>query len=220
MPQGAEKSLESFITTINSIFIRNRFPTRLLSNPDEINFPHPNSSLRPNCFIHRAFHGNSLWCASQGARVINLSIGASSSSSTLQSAVDYAWNKGVVLIAAEGNSGNNTPMYPAACRNTVAVSATNASDIIPTWSRFGSHVDLSAPGESIFTSTGNDYGFASGTSFSSPVTAATVALMISAQPRLSNLQTVDLLVKNSDDLGAAGCDQYYGSGRVILLCCK
>ena len=154
------------------------------------------------------------YAADQGARVINLSLGASSSSSTLQSAVDYAWSKGAVLIAAAGNSGNNTPMYPAACRNMVAVSATNPSDIITAWSSFGSYVDLSAPGESIYTTTGNDYSSVSGTSFSSPITAGTAALMISAQPRLSNLQTVDLLLKNTDDLGAAGYDEFYGSGRV------
>lgn len=154
------------------------------------------------------------YAADNGARVINLSLGGSSNSLTLQNAVNYAWNKGVVLVAAAGNNGNNTPVYPAACNNVVAVSATNSSDAIPTWSSYGSYVDVSAPGESILTTWGGDYAYVSGTSFSSPVTAATIALMISIQPKLTNSQTVDLLLKNADDLGAIGYDVYYGYGRV------
>jgi subtilisin family serine protease len=128
------------------------------------------------------------YAADHGARVINLSMGATSSSSTLQSAIDYAWNKGVVLIAAAGNSGNDIPSYPAACTHVVAVSATNSADTITTWSNYGSYVDLSAPGESILTTWGGDYAYVSGTSFSSPVTAATAALMLSIQPKLTNTQ--------------------------------
>lgn len=154
------------------------------------------------------------YAADRGARVINLSLGATSSSSTLQNAVDYAWNKGVVVIAAAGNNGNDTLVYPAACKNVVAVSATNSSDTRPTWSNYGTYVDLSAPGESIFTTSIGGYGYASGTSFSSPVAAATAALMISVQPTLTNSQTVSLLLNNADDLGAVGYDVHYGYGRV------
>lgn len=154
------------------------------------------------------------YAADNGARVINMSFGSTSSSSTLQNAVNYAWNKGVVLIAAAGNNGNNTAVYPAACKNVVAVSATNSNDTITSWSSYGSYVDVSAPGESILTTWGSNYASVSGTSFSSPVTAATTVLMISIQPKLTNSQTVDLLQKNADDLGAAGYDVYYGYGRI------
>lgn len=154
------------------------------------------------------------YAADNGARVINMSLGGTSNSLTLQNAANYAWNKGVVLIAAAGNNGNNTPFYPAACNNVVAVSATNSSDVITSWSSYGSYVDVSAPGESILTTWGGDYAYVSGTSFSSPVTAATTALMISIQPKLTNSQTVDLLLKNADDLGTFGYDVYYGYGRV------
>ena len=155
------------------------------------------------------------YAADRGARILNMSLGGTSSSRTLQDAVNYAWNKNCVLIAAAGNNGNNTPVYPAACSNVVAVSATNSSDTLPTWSNYGSYVDVSAPGESILTLYGADsYAWWSGTSFSSPVTSGTVALMASANPNLSNSQIVDLLLKNSDDLGALGYDVYYGWGRV------
>jgi thermitase len=154
------------------------------------------------------------YSADNGARIINLSLGGTSSSRTLQNAVDYAWNKGSTLIAAAGNNGNNTAFYPAACNNVVAVSATNSSDTRPSWSNYGSYVDISAPGDSILTTYKGGYAYLSGTSFSSPVTAGVAALIASAKPSLSNTQLVDILLKNSDDLGAAGYDQFYGHGRV------
>ena len=158
------------------------------------------------------------YAADHGAKVINLSLGATSSSSTLQNAVNYAWNKNCVIIAAAGNNGNNITFYPAACTNVVAVSATNSSDTRPSWSNYGTYVDVSAPGENIWTLSGaNSYAGWSGTSFSSPVTSGVVSLMASANTSLSNAQLVDLLLKNSDDIGAAGYDVYYGNGRVNAL---
>jgi len=155
------------------------------------------------------------YAADRGARLINLSLGGTSSSRTLQDAVNYAWNKNAVIVAAAGNNGNDTPVYPAACTNVVAVSATNSSDTLPAWSNYGSYVDVAAPGESILSLYGADsYAYWSGTSFSSPVAAGVVALMASANPKLSNAQLVDLLLKNSDDLGAVGYDVSYGYGRV------
>ena len=110
------------------------------------------------------------WAADKGARIINLSLGGTSSSRTLQDAVNYAWNKKAVLVAAAGNNGNDTALYPAACSNVVAVSATNSSDSRPSWSNYGSYVDVAAPGESILTLYGADsYAYWNGTSFSSPV---------------------------------------------------
>ena len=155
------------------------------------------------------------YAADRGARVINLSLGGTSSSLTLQNAVNYAWSKNAVVVAAAGNNGNDVPVYPGACTNVVAVSATNSSDTLPTWSNYGSYVDVAAPGESILTLYGADsYAYWSGTSFSSPITAGVVALMASANPKLSNVQLVDLLLKNSDDLGAPGYDTTYGNGLV------
>jgi len=155
------------------------------------------------------------WAADKGARIINLSLGGTSSSKTLQDAVNYAWKKNVILIAAAGNNGNNTPVYPAACTNVVAVSATNSSDGRPSWSNYGSYVDVSAPGVSVLTLSGaSGYANWNGTSFSSPVASGVVALMVSANSSLSNAGIVDALLKNSDDIGAAGYDVYFGHGRV------
>jgi subtilisin family serine protease len=156
-----------------------------------------------------------IYAADRGAKVINLSLGGTSSSRALQDAINYAWNKQCVIVAAAGNNGSNVAFYPAACTNVVAVSATNASDTRPTWSNFGSYVDISAPGVDILSVYGTDqYAAWNGTSFSSPVASGVVALMAAANSTLTNVQLVDLLIKNSDDIGALGKDVYYGSGRV------
>jgi hypothetical protein len=121
----------------------------------------------------------------------------------------------VILVAAAGNNGNSTLFYPAACNNVVAVSATDSADRRPTWSNFGSYVDVSAPGVGILTLSGaNSYTNWNGTSFSSPVASGVVALMAAANPSLSNVGVVDALLKNNDDIGSLGYDVYYGNGRV------
>jgi thermitase len=154
------------------------------------------------------------YAADRGARIINMSLGGTSSSSSLQSAVDYAWSRNAVLIAAAGNDGTSSPRYPAACNNVVAVSATDSKDALASFSSYGSHLDVAAPGVNIVTTGLDGYVSASGTSFAAPVVAGTVALMGSVNGQLSNVQLVDLLKKNAVDLGAPGFDNYFGHGRV------
>lgn len=155
------------------------------------------------------------YAADHGAKVINMSLGGTSSSSTLQSAVNYAWSKGLVIVAAAGNCSCSTPSYPAAMNNVVAVSATDSSDNLASFSSFGSFVDVAAPGTPIYTTNnGGGYGNWQGTSFSSPQVAGLAALIFSLNPGLSNTQVVDLITQNVDDLGAAGFDQYFGWGRI------
>lgn len=155
------------------------------------------------------------YSADRGARIINLSLSGTYSSRTLQSAVNYAWNKNCVLIAAAGNNGSSTTIYPAAYPNVIAVSATTSADTLASFSSYGSFVDLSAPGQDITTSwSGGGYVTISGTSFSSPLTAGVAALALSVNPGLSNAQVSSLLTSNADDLGAAGYDIYFGAGRV------
>ena len=155
------------------------------------------------------------YAADHGARVINISIGGSTPSSTLQSAVNYAWNKGSVVFASAMNSAGSAPYYPAACDNVVAVSATEPNDTLAAFSNYGSWIDLSAPGDSILT-TDNSGGYSTwaGTSFSSPIAAATAALALTINPSLSAQALVNLLEQNSDDLGTPGWDQYFGFGRI------
>jgi thermitase len=119
-----------------------------------------------------------IWAADNGAEIINLSLGGSSSSSTLEEAINYVWSKGVVVVAAAGNSGDATPFYPAYYTNCIAVAATDANDARASWSNYGDWVDVAAPGASIYsTLKDNGYGYKSGTSMASPHVAGLAALV-------------------------------------------
>jgi Subtilase family/Bacterial Ig domain len=155
------------------------------------------------------------FAADNGIRVINISIGGSSSSSTMQNAINYAWTKGTLVFASAGNTATSTPRYPASCEHVVAVSATTSSDTRASFSSYGNWVDIAAPGVTILTTNrGGGYGYWNGTSFSSPVAAGLAGLIISANPDLTNTQVVEIITQNADDLGDPGFDQYYGYGRV------
>ena len=152
------------------------------------------------------------WAADNGAKVANVSYGVSGSS-TVQSAAQYMRSKGGVVVAAAGNSGVLESI--AAHDSILSVSATDSNDARASWSSFGSYVDVAAPGVSIYATTrGGSYANVSGTSFSSPITAATVALMMSANSRLAPADIDRILKSTAADLGTAGFDQYFGYGRV------
>src|SRR4030042_826973 len=91
-----------------------------------------------------------IWAADNGAQVINLSLGGSTASSTLENAVNYAWNKGAVVVAAAGNDGSTSAFYPAYYAHCTAVGATDSNDNITSWSNYGSWGDVAAPGSSIY----------------------------------------------------------------------
>jgi thermitase len=155
-----------------------------------------------------------IYAADHGANVINMSLGGTSSSSTLKSAVDYAYNKGVVIVASAGNS-NGAVEYPAAYDHVVAVAAIDNNDVKSSYSCYGSAVDLTAPGNSI-TSTNYSGGYSSGsgTSFSAPFVSALAALIFSVNPGSTPAQVIDIMEKGAVDLGSSGWDNYYGYGRV------
>ena len=155
------------------------------------------------------------YAADHDVRIINVSIGGSSSSLTLQNAADYAWNKNAMVFACAQNYSTETPYYPAACDNVVAVSATTQSDTLASFSNYGDWIDLSAPGYYIYTTkNGGGYGYYNGTSFASPIVAGVAAMILEANPALDNSQVVDILKISGDDLGAQGFDPYFGFGRV------
>lgn len=154
-----------------------------------------------------------IYAADHGARVANVSFGAVYSSATVQSAAQYMKSKGGLVVVAAGNSNANdgapvsTTMIP--------VSATDSNDARASWSSYGSYVAVSAPGVGIWsTSRSGGYGSVSGTSFSSPITAGVVALMMARQPSLTASQVESLLYSTATDLGTAGRDIYFGYGRV------
>ncbi len=156
-----------------------------------------------------------VYATDNGARVINMSLGATSYSLGEEAAVDYAWEHGVVVVAAAGNTGRETYHYPAAHPNAIAVAATTVSDSRASFSTYGDFVDVAAPGSGVYsTLMGGGYGSMSGTSMATPHVAGLAALLFSLNPQLSNTQVRELIETNVDDLGAAGWDPYFGSGRI------
>jgi hypothetical protein len=153
-----------------------------------------------------------VWAADNGADVANISYGVSGSSA-VKSAAEYMRSKNGVVVVSAGNGGAYVATLPSSAM--ISVSATSSADILTSWSTYGEFVDVSAPGVGIWTTrNGGGYSAPSGTSFSSPITAAVVALMMAANPSLSSSQLEDLLVQTADDLGTAGFDIFYGYGRV------
>ena len=107
-----------------------------------------------------------IWAADNGAKVINISLEIKEYSEELQEAVDYAWEKGAVIIAAAGNDGDSTSVYPAALDNCLAVTAVKDDGTPVPLANYGDWVDVSAPGYKIYSTLPNNaYGYRYGTSF-------------------------------------------------------
>jgi serine protease len=124
------------------------------------------------------------YAADEGAQVINLSLGGPIKSQILEDAVKHALDKGVVIVAAAGNSGRKVG-WPAAYPGVVAVSATDANDKLAWFSSRGPEVSLAAPGVAVTQQTvcngGRDkceiFGTFNGTSMASPHVAGVAALI-------------------------------------------
>ncbi|MCJ7789365.1 MAG: S8 family serine peptidase [Candidatus Atribacteria bacterium] len=149
--------------------------------------------------------------------IINMSLGAKKGNIFLKWACNLAYNDGLLLVAAAGNEYGGAVIYPAAYDSVIAVSATNSSDGLASFSSVGLEVELAAPGVNInSTLPGNEYSGEtwSGTSMASPHVAGTAALVWAANPGWSNEEVRIQLRDTADDLGATGWDSKYGYGLV------
>ncbi|MFP7231410.1 S8 family serine peptidase [Bacillus subtilis] len=156
------------------------------------------------------------WSIANGMDIVNMSLGTTSDSQILHDAVDRAYEKGVLLVAASGNDGNGHPVnYPAAYSSVVAVSATNENNQLASFSSTGDEVEFSAPGTNI-TSTylHQYYATGSGTSQAAPHAAAMFALLKQRDPAETNVQLRADMQKHIVDLGTAGRDQQFGYGFI------
>ncbi|MBW3658821.1 MAG: S8 family serine peptidase, partial [Actinobacteria bacterium] len=157
-----------------------------------------------------------------GASVLNLSLGGPTGSRVLDDAVAYATAADVLIVAAAGNAGPDTPpMHPAAHPDVIAVGATTFSDTIAPYSNQGDHIELTAPGgssgEGILTLVERDaYSERIGTSFSAPFVAGAAALYRAQHPTATRSQVRAALADSAVDLGAAGRDPVFGHGRLDM----
>ncbi|MFN8633784.1 MAG: S8 family peptidase [Chloroflexota bacterium] len=155
-----------------------------------------------------------VWAADNGAKVISMSLGANlDCSSTIQDAADYAWSKGVVIVAAAGNDGLNDVHTPANCNHIVPVGATDQSDARAIFSNYGPGVPISAPGVMVIsTSNTGDYLWMSGTSMATPHVAGVAALVWASAYGTSNQAVISRLFSTADRV--AGTGNYWVYGRV------
>jgi len=159
-----------------------------------------------------------IWATDNGAKVINLSLGNYAEANFLHDAIKYAFDRDVVLVAASGNDSTEQPGYPAAYPEVLAVSATDTSKNLASFSNFGEYIDVAAPGVNIpSTYPENRYAAMSGTSMASPHVAALAALIRSVNPALKNTEVIDIIRNTAEDLGPKGKDKYFGYGQIDVL---
>jgi subtilisin family serine protease len=150
----------------------------------------------------------------QHAAILTMSLGSSSDSRTLGAAVAYAWDHGVILVAAAGNGGSDGAVhYPAAYSQVIAVSALDASKSLAGYSSRGAKVEVAAPGSQIDSTAANGgYTVMSGTSMATPQVAGVLALALSCHPGMANQPLRSALAASAEDLGEPGRDVKFGHG--------
>jgi subtilisin family serine protease len=132
------------------------------------------------------------YAVDQGARILSVSINGDSTTSDLTAALKYASDKGATIVASAGNNSRNidqTPSYPASSAEPSVLTVTAEDDALnlPSFANTGlNSVDLAAPGDTILsTARGSGYETRSGTSMAAPFVTASLALLSSARPDMS-----------------------------------
>ena len=153
------------------------------------------------------------WAAVNGARVINMSF-AGPADPDMHRSLEAAHKKGIVLVAAAGNAGpQSPPLYPAADRNVIAVSATDAEDRLFPQSNRGPYIALAAPGAQILVAAPDGtYAVSSGTSYSAAELSGIAALLLEHNPHLKPDELRSILTASARDLGPKGRDNLFGAG--------
>jgi serine protease len=174
-------------------------------------------------YITQGYEGI-VYAADHGCKIINCSWGAPDGGSRFgQDVVDYATNnRGALVVAAAGNSNNEAPFYPASYSNVLSVAATTSGDQKWVASSYGIYVDVSAPGENIYsTNFDNNYFTESGTSYSSPLAAACAAVVKSHFPSYSPMQIAQKVRITADHIdtvaGNGAFAEKLGTGRVNMF---
>ncbi len=155
------------------------------------------------------------WAIEKGARIINMSF-AGPYDPMLQLALKKAHDKGVVLIAAAGNMGpQSPPLYPAADENVIAVTAVDQNENILPQANQGPHIALAAPGVNVLEAVPHaSYGFTTGTSVAAAHVSGVAALILERNPAIDTATLEDVLFSTARDLGAPGRDSQFGFGLV------
>ena len=157
-------------------------------------------------------------CVSNGANVVNMSLGGSSTSSSFQGAINDAYNQGMLIFASSGNSYSSGYNYPASLDNVISVASIDSSYSRSSFSTFNDKVDIAAPGSNVLSTIGGGgYAYYSGTSMACPHAAGVAALVWSNYPGLPHTLLEEILESTAEDLPQNSNDGYdveYGHGLI------
>lgn len=187
------------------------------------------SSSNPNQ-INGGFSGIN-WAANNGADVISCSWGGGGFSTSEQNVINTVYGMGIVVVAAAGNNGVNTPHYPSAYNHVISVASTNETDIKSDFSNYGATIDVCAPGGYSatgtygllsttyeFTTTYGYYNIYAGTSMACPMTAGLCGLILSVNPELTPDELESILEASCEDIDAVPGNETWagqlGAGRI------
>lgn len=166
------------------------------------------------------------YAADNGADIISFSFGRYGEVKSIEDACNYAYNKGVLLIASAGNENCEAFHIPSSYENVISVGATDEYDKKASFSNYGQYVDIAAPGVNILSLRAKDtdmyddggshiinkdYYIASGTSMSCPIVSGIATLILSKNSSLSNRQIKDILINSVDKITPCA---NLGKGRI------
>jgi subtilisin family serine protease len=155
------------------------------------------------------------WATAREARIINMSFAGPRDPAMLR-ALATARGRGIILVAAAGNSGPaSRPLYPAADASTIAVTATDENDDLYHAANRGPHIAVAAPGvDVLLPAPGGEYRMTSGTSFAAAEVSGAIALMLERKRDLDPASVRRILMETARDLGPSGPDHQFGAGLV------
>jgi subtilisin family serine protease len=165
-------------------------------------------------------YGGIVYAARTKAQVISCSWGGTGSAASDQSVINYAWGKGCVIICAAANDGNSVLHYPAAYTNVYAVASSGTTNVKSGFSCYGTWVDITAPGESIYSTVPNTtYANMQGTSMACPLVAGLAGLMLSKNPYLTPTQVLNCISSTAVNIYTISGNSAYapnqlGAGRI------
>ncbi|RXJ04474.1 peptidase S8 [Anaerobacillus alkaliphilus] len=160
-----------------------------------------------------------IYAANRGAHVVNMSFGSAQSNETLQMAINYANDRGVLLVGAAGNNSSNLPHYPAAYTSVLSVAATNQSNELAPFSNYGTWVDVAAPGQNILSTfpvelEDSMYRVASGTSMATPFVSGLAGLIKATNSALTNREIRSIIERAATQSISGGTIRF---GRIDAM---
>ncbi|UCB52719.1 MAG: S8 family serine peptidase [Candidatus Zixiibacteriota bacterium] len=179
-----------------------------------------------------------VYASDNGCDLINISWGSPFPSKLIEDALDYAIEKGVLPIAAAGNSGAEDYFYPASLPQVFTVGASNSDDEVTHFSTYGEQIEVVAPGEDILSLRADTtdmyadggasgieplvhvvdslYYIADGTSMAAPCAVGVAAYILAASPGLTGQRVREIIEQSADDfIFPYGGDSLYSPGEDI-----